>query len=55
MLTRCKKGMFIVSTPQFLTETAKDSLIGQFMKKVSDPVWLTLEDIQEEEFWENQF
>lgn len=52
MLTRCKKGMFIVSTPRFLTETAKDSLVGQFVKKVSNPTWLTLEDIQGEKFWE---
>jgi len=55
MLSRCKKGMFIVSTPHFLTETAKDSLIGQFVRKVSDPTWLTLEDIQGEKFWENEF
>ena len=55
MLSRCKKGMFIVSKPHFLTEIAKDSLIGQFVKKVSNPTWLTLEDIQGTEFWENEF
>jgi superfamily I DNA and/or RNA helicase len=55
MLSRCKKGMFIVSTPHFLMETAKDCLIGQFVKKVSNPTWLTLEDIQGEKFWENEF
>ncbi|KAF8813315.1 hypothetical protein BYT27DRAFT_6366435 [Phlegmacium glaucopus] len=52
MLSRCKKGMFIVSTPHFLTEVAKDSLIGQFMKKVPNPTWLTMEDIQKENFLE---
>ena len=52
MLSRCKKGMFIVSKPQFLTEIAKDSLIGQFVKKVSNQTWLTLEEIQGKEFWE---
>jgi regulator of nonsense transcripts 1 len=55
MLSRCKKGMFMVSTPHFLTKIAKDSLIGQFVKKVSNPTWLTLEDIQGEKFWENEF
>ena len=55
MLSRCKKGMFIVSTPQFLTEIAKDSLIGQFVNKVNNPTWLTLEDVKGDEFWENEF
>ncbi|KAF8813238.1 P-loop containing nucleoside triphosphate hydrolase protein [Phlegmacium glaucopus] len=45
-------GMFIVSTPHFLTEVAKGSLIGQFMKKVFNPTWLTKEDIPKEKFWQ---
>jgi superfamily I DNA and/or RNA helicase len=56
MLSRCKKGMFIVSKPQFLTDIAKDSLIGQFAKKANPTSsWLTLEDVQGEKFWENEF
>ena len=51
MLSRCKKGMFIVSKPHFLTEIAKDSLIGEFVKKVSNPTWLKIEDVQGKEFW----
>ena len=50
MLSRCKKGMFIVSKPHFLTEIAKDSLIGQFVNKVVNPTWLTLEDVCGNEF-----
>ena len=55
MLSRCKRGMFIVSKPQFLTDIAKDSLIGQFAEKVNPTTWLTIEDIQGKEFWENEF
>ena len=55
MLSRCKKGMFIVSNPHFLNEIAKGSLIGQFVAKVRDPTWLTLEDVRGNEFWENEF
>jgi superfamily I DNA and/or RNA helicase len=55
MLSRCKKGMFIVSKPHFLTEIAKDSLIGWFVEKISNRTWLTLEDVRGNEFWENEF
>lgn len=56
MLSRCKKGMFIVSKRHFLTgEIVKESLIGQFVNKVPNPTWLTLEDVTGSEFWENEF
>jgi len=50
MLSRCKKGMFIVSSQQFLKGIAAESLVGQFLKKVESPVWLSAADIEEEKF-----
>jgi regulator of nonsense transcripts 1 len=46
MLSRCKRGMFIVSSQQFLKGTAAESLVGQFLKRVESPVWLSVADIE---------
>jgi len=46
MLSRCKKGMFIVSSQQFLKGIAATSLVGQFLKRVESPVWLSAADIE---------
>ncbi|KDR78869.1 hypothetical protein GALMADRAFT_1274943 [Galerina marginata CBS 339.88] len=50
MLSRCKKGMFIVSSLQFLTGTGAGSLVGQMLKKMDPAVWLTLDEIEEGKF-----
>ncbi|KAF8969175.1 hypothetical protein BDZ97DRAFT_269170 [Flammula alnicola] len=50
MLSRCKKGMFIVSSRQFLTGPGADTLVGKFLKKTDPPAWLTSEDIEAEKF-----
>ena len=46
MLSRCKRGMFIVSSQQFLAGVAAETLVGQFLKKVESPVWLSAADIE---------
>jgi len=46
MLSRCKKGMFIVSSQQFLVGVAAETLVGQFLKKMESPVWLSVADIE---------
>lgn len=50
MLTRCKKGMFIVSSRNFLQEQGAKSLVADFLKELDPAVWLTLEDIEKENF-----
>lgn len=46
MLSRCKRGMFIVSSQQFLAGVAAGTLVGQFLKKMESPVWLSAADIE---------
>ena len=54
MLSRCKRGMFIISSKKFLEGLAKDTLVGEFLKEMNgisgSSVWLTPRDIQEETF-----
>lgn len=51
MLTRCKKGMFIVSNKYFLDKYGGDCLVGDLLnayeEKYSSKVWLSVKDIQE--------
>lgn len=51
MLSRCKKGMFIVSSPQFLKDIAKETLIGQFLQEMKPAIWLTSKDIEAGNFY----
>lgn len=54
MLSRCKKGMFIISGKKFLEGLAKNTLLGEFLKEMygssNNSVWLTPKDIEEETF-----
>lgn len=50
MLSRCKKGMFIVSSQQFLGGVAAETLVGQFLKKMQPSVWLSAADIEGGDF-----
>jgi hypothetical protein len=46
MLTRCKKGMFIVSSRKFLTGPGSSTLVGTLMEKMGPDAWLEMEDIE---------
>jgi superfamily I DNA and/or RNA helicase len=46
MLSRCKKGMFIVSSQQFLNGIGADTLVGQFLKDMAPATWLNYGDIK---------
>jgi len=50
MLTRCKKGMFIVSSLQFLQGIGNQSLVGQLFKRMNPPVFLTPADVEKGDF-----
>jgi hypothetical protein len=46
MLTRCKRGMFICTSKQFMTRDGKDSLVGQLAQACKEEAWLTVKDIE---------
>jgi len=52
MLTRCKRGMFIVSSQQFLNGPGAGTLVGSLLVKMSKmgEVWVDEGDIEKEEF-----
>lgn len=50
MLTRCKLGMFIVTSKQFLEGPGSKCLVGTLKDKFGPEAWLTMEDIEEERF-----
>jgi len=56
MLSRAKKGMFIVSSKSFLMGAGAETLVGWFAKKIlNNPpakgnAWITEEDIQRQDF-----
>ena len=59
MLSRAKKGMFIVSSKAFLMGVGSETLVGWFAQKIMDSsektldkgkACITVEDIQKEDF-----
>lgn len=55
MLTRCKRGMYIVSSRAFLHNgPGKDCIVGDFAKFVGDDIgWLEMKDVESGEFLVN--
>jgi len=54
MLTRCKRGMYIVTSQAFLLNGAgKDSIVGELSKYVGDIGWLEMKDIEDGSFLDN--
>ncbi|KAF9525642.1 AAA domain-containing protein, partial [Crepidotus variabilis] len=49
MLTRCKKGMFIISNKQFLLGAGSKTLVATLLAKAGS-VWLTEKEIQNGNF-----
>lgn len=50
MLSRCKRGMFVFSSKQFLTGPGAETLVGILLKKIGD-FWLTENDIGKEDLF----
>lgn len=50
MLSRCKKGMFIFSSQQFLAGPGKDTLVGNLLVKMGN-TWLNESDVDGEIFF----
>ncbi|KAF8239684.1 hypothetical protein L208DRAFT_14986 [Tricholoma matsutake] len=50
MLTRFKKGMFIVSSRKFLIGVGSSTLVGTFVEKLGPEAWLDMKDVEEGNF-----
>ncbi|OBZ72573.1 ATP-dependent helicase NAM7 [Grifola frondosa] len=47
MLTRCKRGMFIFTSWDFLFGVGSESLVGEMARDLSDDVWLNMQQVEE--------
>ena len=47
MLSRCKKGMFICSSWNFLDGIGKDTLVGQMARFCGDKAWIGMEHLEQ--------
>jgi hypothetical protein len=50
MLTRCKKGMFIVSSQTFLAGPGANSLVGEMARAAGEVAWLDVAAIEAGKF-----
>jgi len=50
MLTRCKKGMFIISSQKFLAGPGAESLVGEMAVAAGPSSWLDVAEIEAEAF-----
>ncbi|RDB26163.1 Regulator of nonsense transcripts 1 [Hypsizygus marmoreus] len=50
MLTRCKKGMFIISSRKFITGVGAPTLVGTLAEQVGSEAWLDIKDVEEGKF-----
>ena len=50
MLTRCKKGMFIISSQRFLGGPGASSLVGQMAESAEATAWLDVAEIEAGKF-----
>ncbi|KAF5359601.1 hypothetical protein D9756_003109 [Leucocoprinus leucothites] len=51
MLTRFKKGMFVVSSKKFLSGTGRECLVGEIAAKVGSGAWLSVDDVGKGKFF----
>ncbi|KAF9451886.1 hypothetical protein P691DRAFT_294448 [Macrolepiota fuliginosa MF-IS2] len=51
MLTRFKRGMFVVTSKKFLDGPGRDCLVGDIAQQVGSGAWLSVEDIAESKFF----
>lgn len=50
MLTRCKRGMFIVSSRSFLEGIGAESLVGSLAAELRKEAWMSVNDVEEGRF-----
>lgn len=50
MLTRCKKGMFILTSQKFLVGKGSTTLVGTLLEKMGPDAWLDISDVEEGNF-----
>jgi superfamily I DNA and/or RNA helicase len=50
MLTRCKRGQFIVTSKTFLAGKGASTLVGTLMDKMGEKAWLEMTDIESGKF-----
>ena len=51
MLTRFKRGMFVVSSKKFLAGAGRDCLVGKIAAKIGSKAWLNVNDIAKGNFF----
>jgi superfamily I DNA and/or RNA helicase len=51
MLTRFKKGMFVVTSKKFLAGPGEECLVGGIAKQVGEEGWLTMDDVTKGKFF----
>lgn len=51
MLSRFKKGMFVVTSKKFLMGPGRECLVGDIAQKVGDEGWLTMNDVAKGKFF----
>lgn len=51
MLTRFKRGMFVVSSKKFLAGAGRDCLVGEIAAKIGSKAWLNVNDIAKGNFF----
>lgn len=51
MLTRFKKGMFVVTSKKFLSGSGKECLVGEIAQRVGSGAWLTVDDVSRGKFF----
>ena len=51
MLTRFKRGMFVVSSKKFLAGAGRDCLVGAIAAKIGSKAWLNVNDIAKGNFF----
>ena len=51
MLTRFKRGMFVVSSKKFLAGAGRNCLVGEIAAKIGSKAWLNVNDIAKGNFF----
>jgi hypothetical protein len=51
MLTRFKKGMFVVTSKKFLIGPGKECLVEDIAQQVGEEGWLTMDDVTKGKFF----
>jgi hypothetical protein len=50
MLTRCKRGMYIVTSKKYMERDGKESLVAKLANAYGEESWVGIQDVEELEF-----